>query len=419
MGRYISVFGFLSAVLCTACMQNEEEPKAEEPKTDFTIFASETVGDHWVYESLSYQVAAGMDKRFSGSKSVTLTHVEKQLDGTVYDFLVRDSLKEVRKGAWGHVSGIKEHPLRVTRKGESVIGAGADFPFWSMHAKCQETPGRAEWDGQIVRLSVCTPDREIPREDWSFAVAVAEGIGKIYEDGHDGGGGGDSSGYRLVLQSFNGNAVPTGALVQVGTRGFEAARYSSQDPDPAVFAPFKTGDKWAYAYQHGGGLEPSLSGMKFMTAEVVNVSVDSSFFAFSIHDSLESRIEGLSPNISLIDTTYPMDLKKDSSGTAHVGPGKYSETPLYWGSETNTIFPDLKKRKVGEDSLWVLIIRPSPAAGFSFPVGTIYVQSIGIVYSGDCHCIGTMHPNQTIMSLVSFNSKPLNGDSLALAWLGK
>lgn len=399
-GRY-SWIALLAAFASGGCVQDPQPPVPAE-KIDYSLFGTGNVGDTWLYQARTFVSNSLADRRFSGTKSITLKAMETHPDSTVYVFMIRDSLKEVRKDSWGYVIKVDDHEVWFTKKGDSVAGGNENFPLGFRRPDCEEKPGRIKLDGMDLKSSVCASDPRLPPESFAFSAGMVEGIGKIYEEFHLGGGGNDSSGSIYTLSGFNGKAIKAGEMFPLGTRGFEGERYENKWVDSSLFVLPKVGDQWNYK---------RLKGKSYITCESVRMDNDTTYLTFRIRDSLEYiNYRG---TFSVRDTTYSGVVAYDSQGEAiRWAAGVVDQIPTKRG------FAITKRVKLGEDSLYVSMQPTIYSQGATYPTGNLHIQSIGMAYSAYCRCVGTNSASSDQYSLESFNGRKINSDSLALALLG-
>jgi hypothetical protein len=410
--------GLLSAAILTGCFLG---PGGTATDTgSFTDISSEAAGHVWVY-AMRYRNPARLatgepyDIRFFGSKTIRLDTVRRNGDTAFYTFEIDDSLIEVHSNSWdARVRNVTntEFFKRVGAQvydgrgdGLSYIKASKDdnFPFWFEHEGCVDSITTIKWDGRNAEAVYCNLAYS---EAYAYAspyhgVAV-ESIGKVYEDFQSRLGEEDSSGYRATLVSFDSRGVDAGSIATIRTAGYEDQKFRVPQGDSTVFTQPKEGDTWVYSYS-GSAYPNSSDGTREVILKTISQAADSTLFVFSVHET-----GSLGPRPT--DTVYASVYVRDSKGDYHFSSGREITLPFWTKGSMTQEFPVIRKEAFGGDSLY-FGSESVPYYGGSSS-SQLYMQGVGLINSKHQADQGSHHPSSGSVSLVSFNSRSINGDSL-------
>jgi hypothetical protein len=373
-------------LLLSACM--EEATVIIDP-----VYGPVAVGYTWVYAVRAYHQHNELGRKYEahlfGTKTITLTSIKQLGDSARFDFDVTDSLTEVHGHYVGSQTTRNSHNALMIRTGLKLSGGGGslfyaggadEFPFGIVHEGC-------------IDSLTCRSGAE-------YAGLAEPGPGKVYEASLR---TSDTSGYRVQLLSFNHQPVevkiPEGYLQDK----FKDADYAVLS-DTACYSHPQQGDRWVYDYHYeGGGNQEHVTGSKALTLTKVETLRDSVFLTFSERDSLDSGYTSTLHGNKYAVTTFSFTVAGTQSGDGFAS-GMF---PL-WTKKTSS--PDYPIRLERSDTVAGGAYLGAQEAVYR---NYVYMQGAGLAYY-----IMDKPPNwpsQEILSLRSFNGRPIDGDALAKA----
>jgi hypothetical protein len=418
----IAMFYLIGAVMLGACLQGQE---TSEPTVNHAGFSPDSVGNTWVYATRS------LDRKWirEGRKTIVLNSVRQNIASTLYEFEIRDSARTWRKGKWGGGSEEYLATMAFSKSGDKVVpvdivsGEQQDFegtwnfPLWAGPRNCPETFSHIRLDGKKL-LSVCTHDSSLPRGEWPFAEAMLEGVGKIYQDEMQYLQEGEF-GFRNILLAFNGKSIPVAESVPVLKNGFSDDSFAQPIPPPALRARPRLGDRWDYTLSEvysGYAGTVYRQGLRTITLKSALEFRDSTLMTFQVRDSLESRTPTSDSPPILADTTYAFDVRRLAGDLDQVR-GERGNFPLWSMGPIIQDFANFGFVPVawgGESSSAAVAYSYMNTSTGDRPFGVVYLGSVGKVFENECLCTGNSKHRYTL-ALVAYNSRPVNGDSLAQA----